>query len=74
MITIGNLAGTEQPVHHNAVRIHTGKGLNEWLATIDAWDGDKRRLHSLIDYLMQTHHLSYGWAQVIALYYLYKRV
>ncbi len=72
MIMIGNVAGQE--AHHNAIRENTGKGLNEWLAALDAWDGEKRRLNPLMDYLMDEHRLNYGWAQVIALYYLCKRL
>jgi hypothetical protein len=74
MITIGNISGEDVTINSNAIRLRTGKGLNEWLAVIDAWDGNKRKLDPLTSYLQEKHCLDYGWAQVIALYYLCKRL
>ncbi len=74
MITIGNVPGDDGIANSNAIRLKTGKSLNEWLAVLDAWDGDKRRLNPLTQHLMEQHQLDFGWAQVIALYYLCKRM
>jgi hypothetical protein len=70
----GEVPGESVSIDSNAVRLRTGRGLNEWLTTLDGWDGDRRKLTSLTDYLVEQHHLDFGWAQVIALYYLYKRL
>jgi len=69
-----DISGDSVSIDSNAVRLRTGKGLNEWLTTLDRWDGDRRKLASLTNYLVEAHHLDFGWAQVIALYYLYKRL
>ncbi len=71
MLIVGNNPTDDQ---YPAMQHATGKALHEWLAAMDAWDGDKRKLHPLMDYLKRYHHLDDKWAQVIALHYLWKRL
>jgi hypothetical protein len=52
------------------VYTQTGKSLSEWVDEIDCWDGNKRELLSLIEYLMGRHGLTHLWASTIASYYL----
>jgi hypothetical protein len=74
VITIGDIPGEGGPPGSNFVRLETGRGLNEWLAVLDAWQGERRKLHSLTHHLTEQHRVEYGCAQVIALYYLCKRL
>jgi len=74
MITVGNIPGELPDAHTSGLKINTGKALGEWLATVDQWDGDKRKLQAVTNYLKQQHRLDDEWAQVIALSYLWKRL
>ena len=74
MITIGDIPGDGSAANTNSIRLQTGRGLNEWLKVLDAWQGDKRKLHPLTRYLTVQHRLEYDCAQVIALHYLCKRL
>jgi hypothetical protein len=56
--------------------VRTGTGLcwSEWMNVLDRWDGDKTQSRSIVNYLVQQHHVHYSWARVIALCYLLERI
>jgi len=74
MLLSGNNSSEDEYPEANTLQNVTGKALHEWLAMMDTWDGDKRKLHALTEYLKCYHHLDDEWAQVIALNYLWKRL
>jgi hypothetical protein len=47
----------------------TGKPWSEWCAIIDMWQGDKKRLAPIAQYLTDHYRIRRLWAQAIAVYY-----
>ncbi len=56
------------------VRAGTGKDWQEWVALLDACDGENKNFTAVSKYLVQRYGVSQFWAQVIAVYYKWEQL
>ncbi len=56
------------------VRAGTGRDWGEWIALLDACDGDTKSFVSISNYLQKRCGLPQFWAQVIAVYYKWEHL
>ena len=62
-----------ESITNEQIQTATGNSWDEWCSVLDEWGAENQRLVPIVHHLVKQYHLAMIWAQVIAVYYKYKK-